>query len=68
MFSVETVVRLCMFQLQPVQSMQISAAMNGYSQTLSTAGLGKQHAHTSVARVAQTETVVVTSGNWREVS
>lgn len=27
-------------QLQPVQSMQISAAMNGYSQTLSTAGLG----------------------------
>jgi hypothetical protein len=32
-----------MFQLQPVQSMQISAAMNGYSQTLSTAGLGEQH-------------------------
>jgi hypothetical protein len=31
-------------QLQPVQSMQISATMNGYNQTLSTAGIGeKQH-------------------------
>ncbi|XP_021930520.1 forkhead box protein L2-like isoform X2 [Zootermopsis nevadensis] len=27
-------------QLQPVQSMQISATMNGYNQTLTTAGLG----------------------------
>lgn len=30
------------FQLQPVQSMQISATMNGYNQTLTTAGLGKE--------------------------
>jgi hypothetical protein len=33
-----------LLQLQPVQSMQISATMNGYSQTLNAAGLGeKQH-------------------------
>jgi hypothetical protein len=30
-----------LLQLQPVQSMQISATMNGYSQTLNAAGLGK---------------------------
>ncbi|PSN47265.1 hypothetical protein C0J52_13357 [Blattella germanica] len=33
---------LCLYLLQPVQSMQISATMNGYNQTLGSAGLGEQ--------------------------